>query len=64
VVRNDWNERNPENEVASFLLTLFSDEFWAYLDTGRCIVVSINVNLRFWADVLSDGRLDDMNFGS
>lgn len=64
VVRRDWNERNPDNEVASYLLTMFSDEFWAYLETGRCIVVSINVWLKYWADVLSDWKLDDMNFWS
>jgi hypothetical protein len=55
------NKKNPDS-VASFLMELFSPEFWEYLATGRTIICSINVNTQFWLDVMYDKRLDGMNF--
>lgn len=63
VVRRWWNKKFPKQEVASFVGTLFSPEYYEILKLGRTIVASINVNSVYWNDVLSDMKLDSLEFG-
>jgi len=62
VARRWWNAKFPDREVASFTITLFSDEFWKYLETGRTIICSISVSYKYWLDMLQDYKLDRMDF--
>ena len=53
----------PKQKVASFVGTLFSPEYYEILKLGRTIVAIINVNSVYWNDVLSDMKLDSLEFG-
>jgi len=63
VVRRWWNTKFPQQEVASFTGELFTDEYYQILRMGRTIVASINVNSKYWGDVLVDNKLDNLEFG-
>lgn len=63
ILRKDWNELNPLDKVASAITSIFSKLFWVYLKKWRSVVVSIRPDSAFWADVISDGRLDNADFG-
>lgn len=64
ILRKDWNLLNPNNEVFSFLVQFFAEEFIAYLKSWRTVVCSISVNSAYWRDVLSDGKLDALSFST
>lgn len=62
VVRRWRNKKFPSNEVFSFTWTLFTPEYYEILKLGRTIVCSISVNSKYWGDVLTDWKLDSLEF--
>lgn len=61
VARNIWNKHYPENKIETYVGSLDSPEVQAYLESGRLLHVSINVNHRRWSQAYQ-GKVNVANF--
>ncbi len=63
VARKMWNKYYPDREVQTYLVWLDSPEAKAYLETGRPVHTSVNVNTAFWNQAYK-GLVDKYNFST
>ena len=62
VARKVFNKMFPEKEIQTFVVNINSPEAKTYLETGRLMGVSINVDSRFWSQVFTKNKVDTTNF--
>jgi len=57
-VRKWWNNKYPDNQFMTFVINLFTDEFYTVIEKLGILNISINVDSAYWKDARDNLIID------